>query len=145
MAAFVYDGLNPARELSGGSSPSVNANLMTGLAVDEYFSRTDSSGDVSSFLANALGSTVGLVNSRDSIATSYVYAPFGSDRKRRGQRQSVPVHRPRKRWHRTVLLPRQILEPDVSEIHCAGPDGIRRRATPIHLCDEQPQYIQNDR
>ena len=52
---FLYNGLNPVQELSGGSSPGVNANLMTGLAIDEYFSRTDSSGNVSSFLADALG------------------------------------------------------------------------------------------
>jgi YD repeat-containing protein len=59
---FLYDGFNPAQELSGGSSPSVNANLLTGLAVDEYFARTDASG-TSALLADALGSTIGLVNS----------------------------------------------------------------------------------
>jgi hypothetical protein len=60
---YLYDGLNPVQELSSGSSPTVNANLLTGLRIDEYFTRTDSSGNVSSFVRDALGSTVGLVGS----------------------------------------------------------------------------------
>ena len=62
---------------SGGSSPAVRANLLTGLGIDEYFTRTDSSGAMA-FLSDALGSTVGLVNSAGGIGTSYAYQPFGA-------------------------------------------------------------------
>jgi YD repeat-containing protein len=70
--AFLYDGLNPIQELQSGSPV---ANLMTGLRIDEYFTHTDSTGTMA-FLADALGSTIGLVGSPGSIATSYTYQPF---------------------------------------------------------------------
>ena len=73
---FLYDGLNPVQELN--SSNGVVANLLTGLRIDEYFARTDSSGNVSSLLADAQGSTVGLVGSGQTIATNYTYQPFGT-------------------------------------------------------------------
>ena len=58
------------------SSNGVVANLLTGLRVDEYFARTDTA--TSTFLADALGSTVGLVGSGGSVATNYTYQPFGA-------------------------------------------------------------------
>ncbi len=74
---FLYDGLNPVQELSGGSSPTVTANMLTGLDIDEYFTRNDSNGLVS-YLSDALGSTLGLVNSSGTLATSYSYDSFGA-------------------------------------------------------------------
>jgi hypothetical protein len=50
--SFLYDGANTVQELSGTTATS---NLMTG-GVDEYFSRTDSSG-ARNLLTDALGST----------------------------------------------------------------------------------------
>jgi YD repeat-containing protein len=47
---FLYDGLNAVQELNGSNG--VVANLLTGLRVDEYFTRTDSA--TSTFLADAL-------------------------------------------------------------------------------------------
>jgi YD repeat-containing protein len=80
VTQFLYDGLNPVQELNG--TPSVTANLLTGLSIDEYLTRTDSSGTVS-FLTDALGSTIGLVGSGGTIGTSYTYQPFGAtDRSR---------------------------------------------------------------
>ena len=38
---FLYDGANLVQELSGGTP---TANMLTGLGIDEVFSRTDSSG-----------------------------------------------------------------------------------------------------
>jgi hypothetical protein len=38
---ILYDGVNPVQELSGSI---VVANLLTGLGVDEVFTRTDSAG-----------------------------------------------------------------------------------------------------
>ncbi len=73
---YLYDGLNPVQELNGAAPPVPTANLLTGLGVDEYFTRTDSSGNVSSLLRDALGSTIGLVGSGGTIATSYTYQPF---------------------------------------------------------------------
>jgi YD repeat-containing protein len=70
---FLYDGLNPVQELSGGSPV---ANLLTGLGIDEYFARTDAAG-VREFLTDALGSTVALVDGSGSVQTEYAYEPFG--------------------------------------------------------------------
>lgn len=53
---FVYDGLNPVQEKNGVT---VTANLLTGLGIDEFFTRTDGVG-VRSLLPDALGSTVAL-------------------------------------------------------------------------------------
>jgi RHS repeat-associated protein len=75
VTQFLYDRLNPVQELDGGNA--VTANLLTGLGIDEYFARTDSSG-TSAFLRDALGSTVGLVGSGGSIDTGYTYQPFGA-------------------------------------------------------------------
>src|SRR5262249_54090044 len=38
---FLYDGLNPVQELASGTP---SANLLTGLSVDEYYTRTDAAG-----------------------------------------------------------------------------------------------------
>jgi hypothetical protein len=92
-AQFRYDGLNPVQEPDGSNG--VIANLLTGLRIDEYFTRADSGGNVSTFIADALGSTVGLVGSAGSIATSYTYQPFGATTVGDPKQQSVPVHQPR--------------------------------------------------
>jgi RHS repeat-associated protein len=72
---FLYDRHNPVQELNGTGG--VTANLLTGLNIDEYFTRT-ASGSTSTLLADALGSTIGLVGSSASIATSYTYQPLGT-------------------------------------------------------------------
>jgi len=74
---FLYDGLNPLQELDSASPPNATANLLTGLNIDEYFTRADASG-TATFLSDALGSTIGLTNSSGAIATSYTYDPFGN-------------------------------------------------------------------
>lgn len=72
---FLYDRLNPVQELNGSNG--VVANLLTGLRIDEYFTRT-ASGTTSTFLGDALGSTIGLVSANNGpIATNYTYQPFG--------------------------------------------------------------------
>lgn len=50
---FVYDGLNPVQEKAGAT---VTANLLTGLGIDEFFTRTDGVGS-RALLPDALGST----------------------------------------------------------------------------------------
>jgi hypothetical protein len=49
---------------------------LTGVNIDEYFTRTDTT--TSTFLNDALGSAVGLVGSGGTIATNYIYQPFGA-------------------------------------------------------------------
>jgi RHS repeat-associated protein len=70
---FLYDGLNPVQELSGGSPI---ANLLTGLGIDDYFTRTDVVG-VREFVTDALGSTVALSDGSGAVQTEYTYEAFG--------------------------------------------------------------------
>jgi RHS repeat-associated protein len=72
---FLYDGPNPVQELSGAGA--VLANLLTGLGIDEYFTRTDGSGR-RSLLADALGSILALTDDAGTVQTSYTYEPFGN-------------------------------------------------------------------
>jgi RHS repeat-associated protein len=72
--AFLYDGVNPAQELTG-SLPT--ANLLTGLGVDEVFSRTDALG-ARHFLTDGLGSTLALTDTSGAVQTQYTYEPFGN-------------------------------------------------------------------
>jgi RHS repeat-associated protein len=71
---YLYDGTNPVQELSG-TTPT--ANLLTGLGVDEYFTRTDSS-TTANFLTDALGSPVLLADGSGSTLAQYSYEPFGN-------------------------------------------------------------------
>jgi RHS repeat-associated protein len=73
-ANYLYDGANPVQELSGAS---VTANLLTGLGVDEYFTRTDSNG-TANFLSDALGNTIALTDNSGNTLASYGYQPFGN-------------------------------------------------------------------
>lgn len=70
---FVYDGLNPVQEKNGGT---VTANLLTGLGIDEFFTRTDGVGS-RALLPDALGSTVALGDNTGTLQTQYTYEPFG--------------------------------------------------------------------
>jgi len=71
---FLYDRRSPVQELSGGA---VLANLMTGLRIDEYFTRTDGSGR-RTLLGDALGSILSLTDDAGTVQTSYTYEPFGN-------------------------------------------------------------------
>jgi RHS repeat-associated protein len=71
---YLYDDVNPVQELSGGSP---TANLLTGLGVDEYFQRTDSSGPAN-FLTDALGSTIALTGPTGNMLAQYTYDPYGN-------------------------------------------------------------------
>ncbi len=72
--AYIYDGLNPLQELTGGTP---SANLITGLHIDEYFSRTDAAGS-RSLLTDGSGNIIALADSNAAIQTEYKYEPFGS-------------------------------------------------------------------
>jgi RHS repeat-associated protein len=70
--SFLYDGLNAVQERVSGS---VTANMLTG-GLDEVFARTDGS-TTRTPLADALGSTLALVEPGGSVLTQYRYEPFG--------------------------------------------------------------------
>jgi RHS repeat-associated protein len=72
---FLYDRLNFVQELSSGGAPT--ANLMTGLRIDEAFTRTAGSG-AQSLLADSLGSILGLADGSGTVQTQYTYEPFGT-------------------------------------------------------------------
>jgi RHS repeat-associated protein len=72
--SFIYDGENPVQEVQGGA---VLANLLTGLDIDEYFTRTDGSGR-RTLLADALGTILALTDDAGAVQTSYTYEPFGT-------------------------------------------------------------------
>jgi RHS repeat-associated protein len=61
------------QELAGGTP---TANLLTGLGVDEFFTRTDSTGG-RTYLTDALGSSVALTGGSGAVQTEYTYEPFG--------------------------------------------------------------------
>jgi RHS repeat-associated protein len=71
--AFLYDGLNPVQERVGGSA---SANLLTGLTLDEYFTRADATA-ARQYLTDAVGSTIALADGSGTVQTEYTYEPFG--------------------------------------------------------------------
>jgi RHS repeat-associated protein len=70
---FVYDVVNTVQELAGDSPV---ANFLTGLSIDETFTRTDAGG-TNTMLSDVPGSTLALTNSSGTVQTSYSYEPFG--------------------------------------------------------------------
>jgi RHS repeat-associated protein len=72
---FHYDGVNPVQELDGTGG--ILANLLTGLGIDEYFTRSDSTG-TRTLLGDALNSTLALANNAGTVRTTYTYEPFGT-------------------------------------------------------------------
>jgi len=70
---FLYDGPNFVQELLG-TAPT--ANLLTGLGIDETFTRTDAAG-ARNLLIDALGSTLALTDASGSVQTQYAFEPFG--------------------------------------------------------------------
>ena len=75
VTEFLYDGLNPVQETSGAT---ILANILPGLGIDEFLTRTDVvAGVTSSFLTDALGSPVAVTDNAGVVQTQYTYEPFG--------------------------------------------------------------------
>jgi RHS repeat-associated protein len=66
---YLYDGLNPAT--IGGSQ------ILAGQGLDDFYAQT-SAGSTTSYLSDALGSTVALTDSNGAVAGSYTYGPYGA-------------------------------------------------------------------
>jgi RHS repeat-associated protein len=71
---FLYDGLNTKKELASGSP---SANILPGLEIDEWLTRTDGAG-ARHFLVDAVGSTLALADGVGAVQTQYTYEPFGA-------------------------------------------------------------------
>jgi RHS repeat-associated protein len=71
--ALLYDGPNAVQERVGSSV----TNLLAGLGIDEQHTRTDGT-DTRALLADALGSTVALVDGSGTVQPEYTYEPFGA-------------------------------------------------------------------
>jgi len=71
---FLHDGLNPVQELDGTNTPT--ANLLTGLGLDEFFTRTDAQG-ARHILPDALGSAIALTDPSGTLVKRYTYEPYG--------------------------------------------------------------------
>jgi RHS repeat-associated protein len=65
--------MQPVQELSGTS---VTANMLSGLGVDEYFTRTDAAG-IHTLLTDGLGSTLALTDNAGTVKSDYTYEPYG--------------------------------------------------------------------
>jgi len=75
LTEFLYDGLNPVQETAGTT---VLANVLPGLGIDEFLTRTDvSAGVTSNFLVDALGSPVAVTDGSGVVQTEYNYEAFG--------------------------------------------------------------------
>jgi RHS repeat-associated protein len=75
VTEFLYDGLNPVQETSGST---VLANILPGLGIDEFLTRTDAvAGVTGAFLTDALGSPVAVTDTSGAVQTEYTYEPFG--------------------------------------------------------------------
>jgi len=75
VTEFLYDGLNPVQETSGAT---ILANILPGLGIDEFLSRTDVvAGVTSNFLTDTLGSPIAVTDNQGVIQTEYTYEPFG--------------------------------------------------------------------
>jgi RHS repeat-associated protein len=71
---LVYADRNVVEELSG-TTPT--ATMLTGLGVDEVYSRTDSTG-MHVFIVDGMGNTLALTDPTGAIQTQYTYDPFGN-------------------------------------------------------------------
>ncbi len=75
LTEFLYDGVNPVQETSGAA---ILANILPGLGIDEFLTRTDVvAGTTSHLLADALGSALALADAVGTVQTEYTYEPFG--------------------------------------------------------------------
>jgi RHS repeat-associated protein len=75
VTEFLYDRLNPVQETSGAT---ILANILPGLGIDGFLTRTDVvAGVTSHFLIDTLGSPVAVTDNAGAVQTEYTYEPFG--------------------------------------------------------------------
>lgn len=111
---FVYDGLNPVQEKNGGT---VTANLLTGLGIDEFLTRTDGSG-ASALLTDALGSTVALGDNTGTLQTQYTYEPFVYATTTGSANTNSYKYTGREDDFRALLLSGKVLSSEAAAVYC---------------------------
>jgi RHS repeat-associated protein len=75
LTEFLYDGLNPVQETSGAA---ILANILPGVGIDEFLTRTDVvAGVTSNFLTGTLGSPIAVTDNTGAVQTEYTYESFG--------------------------------------------------------------------
>jgi RHS repeat-associated protein len=72
---YVYDGWNAVQEKDGAGA--VVANSLFGSGLDDVLWRKPVASSGSSFLTDALGSTIALTNGSGASTTTYTYEPYG--------------------------------------------------------------------
>jgi RHS repeat-associated protein len=70
---YLYDGENAIQEKNGTT---VQANLLSGLGLDEWYGRTEGGTSVA-YVPDALGSTIALADASAAFTTRYSYDPYG--------------------------------------------------------------------
>jgi RHS repeat-associated protein len=75
LTEFLYDSVNPVQETSGAT---ILANILPGLGIDEFLTRTDVvAGITSHFLTDTLGSPVAVTDNTGAVQTEFTYESFG--------------------------------------------------------------------
>lgn len=121
----MLDGPNLVQEQASGGAPT--ANVLTGLGIDESFTRTDATG-TSTLLTDALDSILELADTSGTLQTHYTFEPFGVTTSSGGkQQQCAAVYRSRERREAAVLLPGAVLQPGNGAFHQRGSNWPPRR------------------
>jgi RHS repeat-associated protein len=79
IVGYVYDGANIVQELGGTGGANVRANYISG-RTDEVFAQlsgTRAKADIYTYLTDAQGSTIGLVDAAGAKVVDYSYGPYG--------------------------------------------------------------------
>jgi YD repeat-containing protein len=103
---FLYDGLNFVQEQSSGGTPT--ANLLTGLGIDETFTRTDGAAGEHVSAGEYVGDRTDLVHLRAIWEDKYL---------RLHQYERGAVHRARERWDGALFLSGPLLQPRTAAVH----------------------------
>ena len=120
---FLYDGLNMVQELTLGSP---SANILPGVAVDEWLLRTDAAG-TRHFLPGSLGSTAALADDLGTVQTEYTFEPFGNSAVSGSVGECVRIYGTRRRRHGPAVLSRPLLRSVATTLPERRPDWFRRR------------------
>jgi len=70
---FLYDGQSAVQETQGSSI----AAILTGMGIDERYSRDDANMGKAYYLTDALGSTLALADGSQAVRQTYAYEPYG--------------------------------------------------------------------
>jgi hypothetical protein len=135
--SYLYDGVNAAQELVGGSA---TATVLTG-GVDEVFQRADGAG-TRAVLTDALGSTVALVDASNALQTQYTYEPFGATVTSGAASANPAQFTGRENDGTGLYYYRAVLQSAAAAFSQRGSDRVRRRRRqPPCVCRQQSDRL----